>query len=97
MDRRPDPDQVAVWNTLLAARPGDHMTVDELCTIASAAAGQRVDWWSAHRLVAELHARGGVARIVVQRTGQPRGQAYALTAAGRRQVQRLLRGGRRDQ
>lgn len=98
MDHTPhDADQVAVWRTLLAAQPGDHMTVDELCAVASAAAGQRVDWWEAHRMIADLHAHGGVSRIVVQRTGQPRGQAYALTNAGRRRLQRLLRGTRGDQ
>ncbi len=98
MDHTPhDADQVAVWQTLLAAQPGDHMTVDEVCAVASAAAGQRVDWWEAHRMIADLHAYSGVTRIVVQRTGQPRGQAYALTDAGRRRVQRLLHGGRGDQ
>ena len=85
-----DPDEVAVWRTLLDAADGDHLTLVELAAVASAAAGQRVGWFAASMIVNELYRRGCVTRTVVQRTGQPRQRAYALNDRGRRRVARLL-------
>ncbi len=89
-ESRNDPDQVAVWQALLDAPAGDHMTLVELCAVASAAGGQRVDWFAAHRMVADLHVAGSLTRIVVRRTGQPKQQASALNLRGRTRLGRLL-------
>lgn len=86
------PDQVAVCRALLDASAGDHMTLVELCAVASAAAGLRVEWFTAHRIVGALHTAGCVTRTVVQCTGQPKQQAYALNLRGRRRIGRLLGG-----
>lgn len=86
-----DPDEVALLRALYDAPEGDHMTLVELVAVASAAAGQRVEWFYANRMVAELFIHGHVHRTVVHRRGQPKQQAYALTGRGRRRVARMLR------
>lgn len=86
-----DPDERAVWQVLHDAPAGDFFTLVELCAVASAAAGQRVEWFAAHAIVADMWQRALIARTVVQRTGQPRQQAYALNLRGRTRAGRLLR------
>lgn len=85
-----DPDERAVWQVLVDAPAGDYFTLVELCAVASASAGQRVEWFAAHAIVADMWVRGLLARTVVQRTGQPRQQAYALNVRGRARAGRLL-------
>lgn len=93
-----DPDEIALWRALLVEAEGDgaHLTLVELVTVASAAAGQRVEWFAAHALVADMWTRGLLSRTVIQRTGQPRQQAYALNRRGRARARRLLSPLRRD-
>jgi hypothetical protein len=85
-----DLDEIAVFRALLHLADSDRVTIEELCAVASATAGQRVERDVAGALVAELLRRGCATRATVQRTGAPRAHAYALTPAGRRRVQRLL-------
>jgi hypothetical protein len=94
-----DPDEIALLRALLDEAEGDgrHLTLVELVVVASAAAGQRVEWFAAHAIVADLWVRGLLSRTVVQRTGQPKQQAYALGRRGRARVGRLLNPRRGDQ
>jgi hypothetical protein len=85
-----DPDERAVWRVLLDAPAGDHFTLIELSAVASVAAGQRIDWFSAHAIIGDMWQRGLISRTVVQRSGQPRQQAYALNLRGRARAGRLL-------
>lgn len=85
-----DPDERAVWQVLVDAPTDDYFTLIELCAVASAAAGLRVEWFAAHAIVADMWVRGLISRTVVQRTGQPRQQAYALNLRGRARAGRLL-------
>jgi hypothetical protein len=85
-----DPDEVALLRVLLDAPDGDHMTLIDLVAVASATAGQRVEWFEASRLVTDLFIHGQVSRTVVRRRGHPKQQAYALNGRGRRRVTRML-------
>lgn len=90
-----DPDEIAVWQVLLDAAAGDYLTLVELCAVASAAAGQRVEWFAAHTIVATMWQRGLLSRTVVHHSGQPKQQAYALNLRGRARAGRLLAARRR--
>jgi hypothetical protein len=86
-----DPDEIALLRVLYDAPDGDHMTLVELVAVASAAAGQRVEWFVASQMVTDLFVHGQVSRTVVHRRGHPKQQAYALNGRGRRRVARMLR------